>query len=60
MTVGTGATEEGFDGAGVRSVETESEDEDPAATRRYWEVKRKKEGAHKVRIVRYDMFVLYC
>jgi len=51
--VGTGATkgdvtEEVSDGAGVRGIETESEDEDPAATRRYWEVKRKKEGVHKV------------
>ena len=51
--VGTGATEgdateEVSDGAGIRGIETESEDEDPAATRRYWEVKRKKEGVHKV------------
>ena len=65
MTVGTGATdedaiEEGSDGAGIGSVEPESEDEDPVATRRYWEVKRKKEGVHKVRTACYDMFVLYC
>jgi len=51
--VGTGATEgdateEVFDGAGIRGIETESEDEDPVATRRYWEVRRKKEGVHKV------------
>jgi hypothetical protein len=31
--------------------ETESEDEDPEATRRYWMVKRKKEGIHKVCIM---------
>ena len=51
--IGTGttegdATEEVFDGAGIGGIETESEDEDPAATRRYWEVKRKREGVHKV------------
>ena len=40
--------EEGIDGAESGHIETESEDEDPEATRRYWEVKRKKEGVHKV------------
>jgi hypothetical protein len=51
MTVDTRATEEEFDDTGSGHVDTESEDEDPEATRRYWEVKRKKEGAHQVRDV---------
>jgi hypothetical protein len=43
------AVEEGIDEAeGGCIVETESEDDDPEATRRYWEAKRKKEGVHKV------------
>jgi hypothetical protein len=45
------AVEEGIDEAGGGRVETESEDEDPEATRRYWDVKRKKEGVHKVCIM---------
>jgi hypothetical protein len=51
-TKGTSMTvdvEKDFDEARGGHVETESEDEDPEATRRYWEVKRKKEGVHKVR-----------
>jgi hypothetical protein len=53
MIISTGATEgdavdEGVDGTEVGTIETESEDEDLAATRRYWEVKQKKEGIHKV------------
>ena len=47
------STEEAFDGGGIGSIETESEDEDPAATRRYWEARRKK-GAHKVRVMHYN------
>jgi hypothetical protein len=52
VTVDTRATEgdgvkEGMDGE-VESVETESEDENPTATARYWELKRKKDGVHKV------------
>jgi len=49
-TMGTSMTvdiETDFDEAGG-CVETESEDENPEATRRYWEAKRKKEGVHKV------------
>ncbi len=55
MSVGARSTEgdvadgEGFDEVEGGHVETESEDEDPEATRRYWEAKRKKEGVHKVR-----------
>jgi hypothetical protein len=49
------AVEEGTDEAGDGRIETESEDEDPAATRRYWEVKRKKEGVHKVCIMSRDL-----
>ena len=37
--------EEGIAEAGA---ETETEDEDPEATKRYWEVKRKKDGIHMV------------
>ena len=53
MTVDASATkgevvEEGFDEAGSGPGETESEDENPEATRQYWEVKRKKEGICKV------------
>ena len=29
-------------------IDTESEDDDPEATRQYWEVKRKNEGIRKV------------
>jgi len=53
-TMGTSMTvdiEEDFDearGGPGGHVETESDDEDLEATRRYWEVKRKKEGVHKV------------
>jgi hypothetical protein len=45
------ATEEGSDEARGGHVETESEDENPEATRRYWEMKRKKEGIYKVSVV---------
>ena len=40
--------EEGIDGAESGHIDTESEDDDPEATRRYWEVKRKNEGVCKV------------
>jgi hypothetical protein len=40
--------EERIDEAGDGRIETESEDEDPEATRRYWEAKQKKEGIHQV------------
>lgn len=53
------SVEEGSNGVGIRSIETESKDEDPAATAQYWEVKRKK-GAHKVQSMCCDMSVLYC
>jgi hypothetical protein len=43
-----GDTEEGLDEARDGCVETESEDDNPEATRRYWEMKRKKEGIRKV------------
>jgi hypothetical protein len=42
------AVEEGFDEAGDGRIETESEDDNPEATRRYWEMKWKKEGIHRV------------
>ena len=52
------AVEEGTNVAGGASVETESGDEDPAATRQYWEVKWKKEGVHKVCIMCCVMFMI--
>jgi hypothetical protein len=56
---GNGAWE-GTNGLGgeAENKESESEDEDMEATKRYWEVKRKKDGGHKVGIMCCDMFMI--
>ena len=40
--------EEGIDETKSGHIDTESEDDNPEATRRYWEVKWKNEGIRKV------------
>ena len=63
-TIGEESVDEAIGEAGAGNTESESDDDDPEATKRYWEAKRRKEGVKKVGVMCRDMFVirhaLYC
>ena len=57
-TIGEDAVDEAIGEAGAGNTESESDDDDPEATKRYWEAKRMKEGVKKVGVMCRAMFVI--